>query len=76
MIRAYLTLLLLIVPSAVLALKAVVTVLEAPIQLKPRLNAKTVQLIRKGQRIYLHPRHATKGQMSRLIVDTKQDLDM
>ena len=52
--------------------RGVVIVLEAPIQVKPRLNAKVIQYARKGQKLYVHPQHFMKGQLAELIVDPKE----
>ena len=39
----------------------IVTVLEAPIFREPDLEAKVVQLVRKGQKVYIHNKYFKKG---------------
>lgn len=45
----------------------VITVLEAPIQLNPRLNSKVIQYARKGDQIYIPSKYFLENQVDKIL---------
>jgi len=67
MFKVSILLLLLLLTEKTFAGYGIITVLEAPIHIKPRLNTKVIQYHRKGDKIYIPNRYFNKNNIQTLL---------